>query len=139
MKHRRCHRKCDRVKPACTYCHDRNKKCTYAEPLQKISKTSSVKRALVVADTTKKYIAYPSAREDELARQSTVLNHINVCLDDMYYFFPVMDVDRVRCIVAYIRDVMNTGLATSSTDFQPEQGELALVFATQGAFFCELI
>jgi hypothetical protein len=53
----------------------------------------------------------------------------------MYYFFPVLEIERVKSIVSYIRDVMNTGAPLSPTDYKPEQGELALVFATQGTIF----
>lgn len=52
-----------------------------------------------------------------------------MCVDNMYFYMPVIDMEKARMIMLYIRDRMNRG----QTDIlAPTQQEIALIFAIQG-------
>ncbi len=137
---RRCHRKCSRDLPSCSYCTEKNKKCMYPDPLSR-SRTTKPNKMVVFRDVTQKYIANvrndgvvspPSHTEVELARHNTVCIQVDVALEDLSFYMPVIALDKARDIMLYIRDVMNSGKRRGAD--APVTGELALVFAIQGLF-----
>lgn len=128
---RRCHRKCDRMKPACTYCAERNKDCLYREPVDRATKPSN---KFTFRDMTKKFVANctPSVKEDELARINHSSTHVDICLENLFYYIPVIGQQRARDIMLYIRNVMTIGESVEMNLFKPQESEIALLFAIQG-------
>jgi len=154
---RRCHRKCDRLIPACTYCADKNKTCKYPDPLAR-TRTTKPNKTVVFRDVTQKYmssniiqksvvdvvnpeenrierkrnVSPPSVLESELVRRASVFAHVDICLDKMYFFMPVIELEKARSIMYFIRNSMNMGRMDVGT---PKTSELALIFAIQATHF----
>jgi hypothetical protein len=78
-----------------------------------------------------KEIMLPSHREFELARKLIIDTRFDCDYDKMNYFMPVLNPEKMRSTLQYIREVLSTG-AKHYELYVPTTAELGLAFAIEG-------
>ncbi|KAL0490953.1 hypothetical protein AKO1_009789 [Acrasis kona] len=152
------HIKCDKKHPSCTNCEKRNRHCTYSKNEKANAKIKAAPTAKSTASSnkltniaqTEKIIesCIPHAelphliineREMELIRLYMVSRHNTFSYESTCQALPIMNVEKTKYIMKYIKEVISTGKAEDELEEEfkekPTNAELSLIFVTQANSF----
>src|SRR5688500_17822492 len=81
-------------------------------------------------------LTLPTPTEYDLLRTFIINHYLDIDYERMNHFMPIMDPEKMKLTIKYIRDVFSTGCELDCTSYIasyiPTTAELALAFAVEG-------